>query len=413
MFRPAITWALFAACGGLAPAQPEPAVPLLTEVARAPAAEAARRRIDSARVRVEASGRLADPEVEAMGSRINADAMGENRDMWEVSLRQPLPRRGERAADRERAAAGVTMAEADFAMTVADLAADVAMALAEADGADEKARLLEQQIGRLAAALQSLDTRLASGLPARVADRLTVQSRLASLQLAVAEVRRTAENARAEARSRIGLDPAKALPAFSAPAVIDIRPAETSSVALASARVAEANAMGRMARASANPMTAVGLRFERERSSMGNQDTVGLAVSSEIPWRTRRYARAESRAAELARTAAQSDADAARHRTTGVISRVERAERVAATARRLAADTQARLDAEHDSLNRAISAGAAAGMGGDSAVLHAIDILDKSTELQMQIIEAEIAVRVARAELWRHVPAVRILRLAH
>jgi hypothetical protein len=157
-------------------------------------------------------------------------------------------------------------------------------------------------------------------------------------------------------------------------------------------------------------MTAVGLRFERERSSMGNQDTVGLAVSSEIPWRTRRYSRVDARAAEADRAAAQADASAARHRIVSALTRVERAERVAATARRLAAETQARLDAEHEALNRAVSVGAGAGtaMGGESAVLHAVDILDKSTETQLQIVEAETAARTARAELWRYVSPRRL-----
>jgi outer membrane protein TolC len=343
-----------------------------------------------------------------MGSRVN-DAMGANRTMWELSVRQPLPKRGERAADRERALAVVTMAEADYALLAGDVAADVAMALAEADGADARAELLSSQLTRLASALAAVDARLASGLAPRLSDRLTVQSRVAAFQLQLEQTHRTAADARTSARGRLALAPDAPLPAYAAPAATEINPADSATVAVATARIAEANAMGKMARASAAPMTSVGVRFERERSSMGNTDTVGLALSSELPWRNRRYARAEIRAAESDRAAATADATAARHRISSTLARVERAERLATTARRLSAETQSRLDAEHEALTRSLSV---TGMGAnESAVLHAIDILDRSTETQLQIIEAETSARATRAELWRYLPADRLVRL--
>jgi outer membrane protein TolC len=390
----------------LPPAAPAPE--LLAAVTRAPQLAAAAQRIAAARARTDSSGPLADPEVEAMGSRVN-DAMGANRTMWELSVRQPLPKRGERAADRERALAVVTMAEADYAMLAGDVAADVAMALAEADGADARAELLAAQLTRLSSALAAVDARLASGLAPRLADRLTVQSRVAAFQLQLEQTRRTAADARASARGRLALAPDAPLPAYATPASTEINPADSATVAVATARIAEANAMGKMARASAAPMTSVGLRFERERSAMGNTDTVGLALSSELPWRNRRYARAEIRAAESDRAAATADATAARHRISSTLARVERAERLAATARRLSAETQTRLDAEHEALTRSLSV---TGMGAnESAVLHAIDILDRSTETQLQIIEAETSARATRAELWRYRPPSRLVLL--
>jgi len=394
-------------CAAAARAQtPAAAAALLEAVTRAPQLAAAAKRIDAARARTEASGRLADPEVEAMRSRVN-DPLGENRTMWEFNVRQPLPKRGERAANRERSAAVVTMAEADYAMMVGDVAADLAMALAEADGAEARAALLTTQLTRLDAALATVQARLASGVTTRLADRLTIQSRVASLQLQLEQAQRTAADARATARGRLGLAPDAPLPVFSAPATAEINPADAATVAVATARIAEANAMGKIARASANPMTSVGVRFERERGSMGDQDTIGFAVSSELPWRNRRYARAEVRAAEADRSAATSDATAARYRISSTLARVERAERFAATARRLAADTQTRLDVEHEALTRSLSV---TGMGaGESAVLHAIDILEKSTETQLQIIEAETSARATRAELWRYLPPAKLL----
>ncbi len=42
-----------------------------------------------------------------------------------------------------------------------------------------------------------------------------------------------------------------------------------------------------------------------------------------------------------------------------------------------------------------------------AAVLHAIDILDRSTETQLQIIDAETSARATRAELWRYLAPSR------
>jgi len=164
-----------------------------------------------------------------------------------------------------------------------------------------------------------------------------------------------------------------------------------------------------MARAGANPMTAVGIRLEREGGGSSAQDTIGLAVSSEIPWRSRGYARAGSRAAEAERAAAQAEGETARRRVTNATGRAERAEQLASVARKLAADTRTRLETEHEILSRTVSVGAPTGMGGDSAVLHAVDILERTSETQLRIVEAETTARVARAELWRHVAARKLL----
>ena len=281
---------------------------LLAAVTHAPQLAAAAKRVDAARARTEASGRLADPELEAVGSRVDAP-LGESRTLWELNLRQPLPKRGERAADRARSLAVVTMAEADYAMTIGDVAAAVAFALAEAAGADARAALLTTQLTRLDAALATVQARLASGVATRLADRLTLQSRVSALQLQLEQTQRTAADARATARGRLGLAPEAPLPAYAAPAATEITPADSATVTVATARIAEATAMGKIARASANPLTSIGVRFERERSSLGNTDTVGLALSSEIPWRNRRYSRAEVRATEADRAAATADDD--------------------------------------------------------------------------------------------------------
>ena len=374
----------------------------LKAVSSAPALAAAAQRAAAAKERIAASGRLPDPEVEGMGSRMNGP-MDEKSTMWEVNVRQPFPKKGERAADRERASAAFEMAKADYALMAGEMAADTAMALAEAQGAEARIRLLRTQTDRLSAVLRSLEVRLSAGSEGRIADRLTVQTRIASMELMIEEETRMAADALSEARGRLGLAPESPLPAFQAPLGTEVVPEEAAAIKLAEAKTQEANAMIKMARASANPMTSVGLRFERERTAMGNEDTIGIAFMSEIPWRSRRYARAEARAAESERDAARTDASAMRYRINAAITRLSRAEQLAATSRRLSAETLGRLNAEYDSMVRTASVG---GMG-QSTILEIVELLEKATETELQTIRADTAVQVARAELWRYMPVAQ------
>ena len=325
----------------------------------------------------------------------------ENMPMWEVTVRQPLPKFGERAADRDRAAAVVAMAEAEYSLMAGEMAADIAMALAEAETAQRRAQALAAQIVRTEQVLSTVDARIATG-QGRLGDRLALQTRIAGMQLMVERDRRMAEDAWSEARGRLGLHPDAPLPAFAVPSSSEIDPEQAPALAVASAKNAEARAMARMARASAKPMTAVGVRFEREQERMGNNDTIGVAFMTELPWRGRRYARAEEAAAQAEATAALAEASATSYRITAALSRVERAERLAELARRLAQETQKRLGAEYDTLVRAAGTG---GMGGESTVLMILEVLEKTTDAHLQEIDAEGAARIAQAELWRYVPA--------
>jgi outer membrane protein TolC len=368
---------------------PPPAAALVAAVAHAPALQAARARAEAARARTAAAGPLPSPQLEGMYSQTRRPMGGEQFPMWEVTLSQPLPKAGERAADRARAAAAVSMAEADYAVLAGEMAAEAAIALAEADAARARAELFTRQIERTGQVLSALDARLATGA-GRVADRLALQTEVASLRLMLEQDARMIDDALAEARSRLGLAPDAPLPAFSAPT-----PAEIDPESLPSLRLAAARALARMARASARPMSSVGLRFEREEERMGNMDTLGVAFMTEIPVRSRSYARAEERAARSEEAAARADAEAARHRARSALARVARAERLAATSRRLADETSARLDAEYDSLVRS----------NDASVLLVLQLLERQTDTRLQIIAAEFAARAARAELWRHAPA--------
>jgi outer membrane protein, heavy metal efflux system len=76
---------------------------------------------------------------------------------------------------------------------------------------------------------------------------------------------------------------------------------------------------------------------------------------------------------------------------------------LAETARRLTGETLGRLQAEYDTFLRLASAGNPT----DSTILMTVELLEKVTDAELQVIDAERAARVARAELWRYVPAGR------
>lgn len=404
LLRPLLAGSLLAAAAAAQTPPAGPSAEFLRTVIASPSLEAAARRVEAARERTGAAGVLPDPELEGMGSRMHGP-MGERGTMYEVSLRQPLPKRGERTAERARAAAAVRLAEAEFALMAGERAAETALALAEVDAARDRAALLAAQIGRLDAVLRAIEVRISTDGDARLRDRLTLQSQIAAMQLMQENERRRQADALSGARSQLGLAPELALPAFAAPTPADIDPAASPTIRTTEARALEADAMLQMARASGRPMTAVGLRFERARTGMGDEDTLGVAFMSELPWRSRRAARAETRAAEADRAAAHTEAGAARHRIAAAVARAHRAEQLAGTARELSNATLARLRAEYDAMLR----GASAGSPAESTVLQVVALLEKSTDAEFLVIDAELAARTARAELWRHFPAPRFL----
>jgi outer membrane protein TolC len=378
---------------------PSPVSPdLVASVTAAPSLAAARARVEAARARLDAAGRFPDPEIEGMVSR--KDTPDEVMPMYELNFRQPLPKSGERAADQDRATAVVAMAEAEFALMAGEMTMDVAMALAEAETAGRRIDALTTQVVRTEQVLAAVDARIATG-QARLGDRLALLSRIASMQLMIEQERRMADDALSQARGLLGLRADEPLPALVTLPSAQIDPDHAPALIVAGARRSEAEAMGRMARASARPMTAVGLRLEREEERMGNNDTIGIAFMTELPWRSRRYARAEERAAQAEASAAVSDAEAERHRITTAVSRVERAERVAETSRRLGQETQQRLNADLETLVNSAGTG---GMGGESTVLMILEILEKATDAQLQVIDAEGSAIAARAALWRYAP---------
>ena len=339
-----------------------------------------------------AAGRLPDPMF-SLGYAHKRTPM-ETMPMYEVMLEQPLPRWGERDAARARAASATRMSEADVAAEVAQLAGDIAMALAEIDGVRAQIAEGEAQEQRIAALARAIDARVASG-DAGVLDRLMIDTRRERLLLRLDDLRRTLADRTAEIRGRLALAPDAALPVFTAPAPDTIDPTRTPLALAAEARRLEALASLQEARAMGRPETAVGLRAEREAADDGNEDTIGVTVSISLPIARGAIAAGED-AAHARLRAAERLAEAARWRTTTAIEATHRAIAQVERADRLAKTLLTRAEAEHHVVAAALASG-----GADLTAV--LDLHDHLAELRLAVIEAHVQARQAQAGLWTHV----------
>ena len=377
----------------------EESMSLPQQVAEAPAVQSAWQQVEAARHRQQGAGRWPDPVLEGMASR--KDTPADEIPMWGAALQQPLPKAGERAADQERARAEVALAEAAYGQMAGQMAREIARHLADAEAARQRLRLAEEQRTRTEQIQAAVEIGIGAG-QSRSADRLALQTRLAEVHLQAERERQLVQDAESAIRATLSLTEQEPLPAFLAPAPGALQAAQSPASRQAVARQQEARAMADLARAQARPMTAFGLRFEREEMPGGNEDTVGLALMTELPWFSRRYARAGQHAAQSAITAGTFDLAAVEQDLAATLGRVARAEHWAATTRRVVGETQARLEAEYSALVR--RAGTAE-PGGATPVLMVLDIVDRQAELQRQEIEADAALRLTQADLWRFAPA--------
>ncbi len=372
--------------------------PLARLVAAAPAVEAARLRSEAAREKEGSVGRLPDPNVEAMGAQKSTPT--DDNPMWGLALQQPLPRAGERTAARNRAIAEAEMAEAEWAIMAGDLATDIAMRLAEAEAARQRHALLAAQVAKAEQARVAFQTRVSTG-QAPGAERLALDMRIADMHLMMEKELQMATDAEQAARAALALPAEAALPGFAAPVGADLSPEHAPALRLAAAQERESTAMAAMARAEARPMTAVGVRFDREEMEDGNEDTVSVTFMSDLPWHARRVSRADLRAAHAGVEASRLSRSSVSNELAALLGRVDRAQAFAGRTRKLVGENQARLDAEYAAL---VGNAAATGkMGGASSALMLLEILERSTDLQRQQVDAEAAEKIAQAELWRFV----------
>ncbi len=374
------------------------AATLEESVLQSPAVAAEFRRFEAAQHRLDASGRWADPELEGMYSERRMP--NETNPMWEVNLTQPLPKAGERTADRERAMALRAMAEAEWLMSAGMVAAESASALAEWDAAQQRCALLQDQLEKTERVLSAVQTRLGAG-QGGLNESLALQSRLTTLRLDLEKEQFMAGEAERMARQLLGLDAAASLPAFAAPEPERIDPASAPEMKRLAAQQDEARAMQAMARAEGRPMTAIGLRFEREEAGDGDEDTVGVALMTELPWNSRRSARAEASAAEAEYAATSAGTEVLQRRIEADRTRALRLNDLAERTRATVAENLQRLDREYDAW---IESTGTAGSMDASSVLMLIDLLERRTMLHMQAIDADQADMAGRAVLWKYVP---------
>ena len=377
-------------------AQAEDVGSLVDAIRQAPGVRAALARSEADRLRVDAAGRWADPQLEGMVAQ--KDTPDDTMPMWEVSLEQPLPAWGERAARRAQARAAAAMRAAEAEMQVGELAAEVARLLAEREAHRQQITRQRDQRERMDRLRAALETRIGSG-QGRVSDLLALQSRLTALDLELERETGMAEEAEREVRQILGLDENAALPAFAAPAPNSIKPEQAPALRLAAAAQDEAKAMVAMAKAEGRPMIAVGLRFEREEAEMGDEDTLGVALMTDLPWSRRNAARAEQKAAQSVRAGREAEADAEARRLSSDLAKAERWTRLMDQTRQAATETRHRVEQE---LHALVNATGASGMPDGSALLMLLELWERSTELDLQVIKADLAAQTAQAALWRH-----------
>lgn len=373
-----------------------PGAALPEAVRQAPDVEAALQRRAAAQLRVGAAGRWADPELEGMVA--NKDTPEDRMPMWGVSLKQPLPNYGERRADKARAQATLAMAEAEADQMAGETAMAAAEAIAEYEAAEQRIALLTRQRERTERTRAAVEARLAAG-QGRVSEQLALQTRLTGLHLALEQEQRRRADADSELRQQLGLRPDDPHPDFAAPEPDQIEPDAAPGQRLVEAQQEDARAMMAMARAAGRPMTAVGITFEREEVELGDEDTVGVALMTELPWNSRRYARAEEQAAKAEWAGRAAEAEALRRRIEADLGRARRLVQLAEETRTSTADMQKRVDQEYDAL---VNAAGTTDLSSGSSMLMLLELLERSTELSLQAIEAETEARRARAGLWRY-----------
>jgi outer membrane protein TolC len=314
--------------------------------------------------------------------------------MYDLMLEQPLPRWGERDAARAMAASATRLSDAEIASDVAMLAGDLALAVAEIDGLQERLAEGEQEDRRITALSAAIDARVASG-EAGVLERLGIDTRRERLHLRLDDVRRSLADRAADIRGRLAVTPDAPLPPFAAPQPDAIDPAHTPAALDAEAKHLEALASLQEARAMGHPETAIGVRAERESADAGNEDTVGLTLTISLPIARGAIAAGED-AAHARLRAAERMAEAARWRTTSAVERARRALVQAERAAQLANGLLTRAAAEQQTLVAALGSG-----GANLTAL--LDLHDRLAELRLEVIDARVAARQAQADLWVHV----------
>ncbi|MBA3847489.1 MAG: hypothetical protein H0X45_12715, partial [Planctomycetes bacterium] len=175
---------------------------------------AAAARSQAARSMIRSAGNLPEPRLSAEAMRFRNGDVG-----LEVELEQDLPGWGARSAARAGAGAEAIIAERESRLLIAQAAADLARTLVRASTSDEQAVLLEGSAQRMRLLLETRLALAGVGDEARAPEILALRNRLDALELEIQDLRRSAEDARADAHALLGTNADTPLPEALVPLV--------------------------------------------------------------------------------------------------------------------------------------------------------------------------------------------------
>ncbi len=369
----------------------------LTALAQSPMVAAAHARLTAARRGGEAAGILADPKI---GVDVGRETMraGNASPLYGVTLEQSLPRWGERDAQRLTATAQIRLAEAELSAAIGDQAAMVAAALAEARAKHATLALARETEQRVRLLKDVLHGQLANGtVPLGAA--LALDTRAQQIELLITDAERQMADAEDEARGRLGLAPTSPLPSAAFPQLVGIDVAATPLALRATAAHAAAEAEERGAAARSNPETSVGVGWEREQAGTEEQnDKFRLSFTMSLPVHRAAY-EAMAEAARSRARAASHEVNGSRWMARSLIDRATRAQAQSARARSAADALTERTRTEMNAVTHQVATA-----GG--SLVQAMDLLDRITAAQQQVIDAELTSSLALADLWRLAPPI-------
>ena len=380
---------------GAALAAADNAAAFAAAVAKAPGVVAAQARMLAAQRGRGAAGVMPDPMVGVEVGR-ERPRMGDDMTMYGAMIEQPLPRWGERDAQRQMASASAQAAGADFYMLIGEHAASLAAAGIEAESASRSLVLVEAARQRAVALGEVVRSRIAAG-GAMYGESLAIDTRVQQFELQIADLRRRQADAESEMRGRLALAPEAPLPPVAVPDPANIQPSANPALIKAQAAQAEAKAGLGEAEARGRPESSLGLRWEREAvNTMDQSDTISLSYTMSLPvWRGA-YDDGVVAARQRGQAAGH-EAHAAEWMARSQISRAQRASDQARRAEALAESIATRTASEYAAVMRQVGTGTA-------SISLALDLLDRITDAQLQAIEAVTASKLALAELWRLAP---------
>lgn len=293
---------------------------------RAPQLEMQRASLDSAQSMQISAGRLPDPQILVGVDNVpisGPDAFSTTSDMMtmtKVGLMQSFPSGSRRKGERERAAAKVTLAQAEMTATRADVARQTAVAwLRFASAREARLRLeaLESDL-RLGADAARASLRAGRG---SATDALEAEAAVAALKSRLLQLRGDEKRAEAELARWIGVD-AIAAPG-PLPSLNDLpKPVESlrafahlhAEIAPLDARIAIAEADVDLARASRRPGWGVELTYGKRGPAYDDMGMLEFTVDLPLFPKNRQNPVIAARSADLRRVRAERDVEIAMHR---------------------------------------------------------------------------------------------------